>query len=40
MSSPAPRLLLDQRGDGRPVDGYGVGSAICDVGAFEAADAA
>jgi len=35
----APVSNLDQRGDARPVDGNGDGTAICDVGSFEAADA-
>ena len=35
----APISNLDQRGDERPVDGDGDGTAICDVGSFEAADA-
>ena len=35
----APISNLDQRGDVRPVDGDGDGTAICDVGSFEAADA-
>jgi len=35
----APISNLDQRGDVRPIDGDGDGTAICDVGSFEAADA-
>lgn len=35
----APISNLDQRGNVRPVDGNGDGSAICDIGSFEAADA-
>jgi len=35
----APISNLDQRGDMRPVDGDGDGTATCDVGSFEAADA-
>jgi len=35
----APISNLDQRGGVRPVDGDGDGTAICDVGSFEAADA-
>jgi len=35
----APISNLDQRGDVRPVDGDGDGTATCDVGSFEAADA-
>ena len=34
----APVANLDQRGDVRPVDGNGDGTAICDVGSFEAED--
>lgn len=30
-------LLVDQRGSPRPADGNGEGTAVCDVGAFEAA---
>ena len=35
----APISNLDQRGGVRPVDGDGDGTATCDVGSFEAADA-
>jgi len=34
----APVGNLDQRGVARPIDGNGDGDAVCDIGAFEAAD--